>query len=174
MEDLIIHNALGREDHEWLRSYILEHPEIVVPYQEDGKTAWIVDFASMKNYDLLKAALEVGFPVNTLRLPERWHALSTAITRGRLDLIELLLQHGADCNLDRCIVTLVGEDDPAFVLAALKLLLAHGLELNRVFDMFQEPGTEYTALDRITPGEPVYTFLRSHGAMHYDELKAKK
>ena len=107
-------------------------------------------------------------------MPEKWHALSTAILAKRLDLVELLLVHGADCNLDKGILTTVRKDMD-FAIPCLKLLCAHGLQLNRVFTMFDEPGTEFTALDRVEDKKgAVYTYLRQQGAKHYKELTSPR
>jgi len=153
-----------------LIEYTKVNPDAVVAYDQDGKTPWIVTCVELNILELVKAALDVGFPIDALRLPERWHALSTAINRNRLDLVELLLNYGANCNLDRCILTAIIAGNADFALSALKLLLAHGLQLNRVFTMYDEPGTEFTALDRVEEDSPVYLFLRKHGAKHYAEL----
>jgi hypothetical protein len=85
-------------------------------------------------------------------------------------LVALLLEHQADPNMDRCILRAV-KAETEFSLECLKLLLASGLLLNRVFQMFDEPGTEFTALDEVNKKSPVYHFLRSRGAKHYSELK---
>jgi Ankyrin repeats (many copies) len=164
-------DLIRNDDAEGIRKYVKQYPESVTAYRNDRVTPWMVSFQISDNYEVVKAALESGFPVNTLRLPEEWHPLASAISSKQLRLVALLLEHQADPNMDRCILRAV-KAESHFALECLKLLLASGLLLNRVFQMFDEPGTEFTALDEVDKKSPVYEFLRKHGAKHYSELRS--
>jgi hypothetical protein len=68
-EQFLIH-LVRNDDADGIRRYVKLHPEAVTAYLNDRVTPWMVTFQLSDDYEVVKAALESGFPVNTLRLPE--------------------------------------------------------------------------------------------------------
>jgi hypothetical protein len=112
-----------RDDVHGFRKYISEHPDAVVD-RDDFTDPWIDVFVAASSYDFIKAALECGFSVNCLRMPERGHALSVAILKERIDYVQLMCDFGADCNLGRTILTAISfRVDQEFGIQVLNLML---------------------------------------------------
>lgn len=130
---------------------------------------WLAE--AMKNsvsIELLQTLVDLGVDPNAY--PERggFSPLSRAVVLGRLDYLQYLLDIGADPNdhLDKSRLTLtaVGSTiETTKQVELLKLLIAHGVDLNHEFPWFGDETQTVTVLDHAT-AEEVCQLLWSHGA----------
>ena len=99
--------------------------------------------------------------------------LAISIDFGYPDVCEFLLSRGADPNLDRTLVSAVNSDVPENALIIAKLLVSHGVDVNRTFAMFGDESNRRSALDFASKGSEVYEYLRSVGAKTAAEIHAE-
>ena len=97
-------------------------------------------------------------------------ALSSAVGKANLHLIQYLLDADADPNIGRPAVSAVNRRDEHTV-PILRLLIEHGLNVNQSFAMFGDDSKRRTVLDFAGDG-PAADFLRTHGAKTQAELDA--
>lgn len=97
--------------------------------------------------------------------------LTWAVAAGQLDAVRLLLEHGADPNRTRCLITTVnGSGVGEHREAILKLLLEKGANPNIVFAMFGDKSNARTVLDFASSDSPVRKILLEHGAKTAAEI----
>lgn len=96
--------------------------------------------------------------------------IEIAINQDRIDVLEWLLQHGADPNLGRPIVGAINHrKSPEVQLQMLELLLNGGANINKAFPLFGDEQNSFTVLDwavlyGLSP--KVVEYLKSRGAGH--------
>ncbi|WP_219838202.1 ankyrin repeat domain-containing protein [Paenibacillus sp. R14(2021)] len=74
-----------------------EHPNLAASLQPVDASV-IVDAADDRRLDAVRIMLEVGFPVDARRRPQSATALHMAASQGNLEIVALLLQHGASVH----------------------------------------------------------------------------
>ncbi|WP_040768907.1 ankyrin repeat domain-containing protein [Novipirellula maiorica] len=114
-----------------------------------------------------KAILELGSNPNEASRSGS-SPLSQACIAACEDFVKLLLEHGADPNLDRTLFS-ASRNKRNEGLAITKLLIEYGVDVNAVFLMFEDPNNRKTALDYC--GDPkICDLLMSHGAKRAADL----
>ena len=82
-----------------------------------------------------------------------------------VEIVRLLLAHGADPDADRAIISAINHrSDEATRLALVKLLVEAGADVNRVYDVYGDPNNTFTALEWAEGTKSVADYLRSKGA----------
>jgi hypothetical protein len=110
-------------------------------------------------------------------LESRYHkttALELAVREDNAFFVEFLLTHGADPKIGRPMFCAMSRE-LVHGLEIAKLLVAHGVDVNQVFQIFDDPNNLKTALDW-AGGETTEfgKYLRSVGAKTADEIMAEK
>lgn len=120
-----------------------------------------------KNRELAIELLKLGADPN-LEGCNAGDALSMAC-RNNYDLTKLMLDHGADPNLGRPLVSAINLRDKAEGMKIAQLLIDHGINVNRVFRIFDDENNRNTALD-FAHDPDMIALLRKHGAKSINEL----
>lgn len=121
------------------------------------------DCASVCQHILSSAELDVN------EVSEGHSLLASAVGNGSLEAARVLLKHGADPNLGRALIDAINcRADTSLDL--VKLLIASGSKVNRVFAMFGDRKNCRTALDFAAAKPEVLKTLKSAGAMTSKEL----
>ena len=138
-----------------LRELLNQNPEEL--NQRAASKTWLDHAASRGNLKAVKLLVEIGADVD----PEgKYRPLNYAMERASIELIEFLLVSGANPNHGRCIIGALNRKEDK--LAAVKLLVEHGVDVNRVFDL-EGTNEKFTALDWTKDAE-IVAYLRSVGA----------
>jgi uncharacterized protein len=158
-----IEDAIRAGRIECVRALFLEHPEMVTV---SDPFAWLGIAAHQGNRDMVQALLEIGCDVNDGgKLPSmRIRALSTAVDRDEPEIVRLLLENGANPNLNRCVIgAVVGGKQNSVQL--LQLLEQHGADMHRLFPL-GESDKMINALSMATAygNQPAIDYLLSKGA----------
>ena len=121
--------------------------------------------------EMLRMLVAEGCDVNHYNELMRSTALSSALVQKNLTAAICLLELGADPNEGRLLFTSIGRDKPDS-LSFVKLLVQHGVEINRSFEM-AGTGLWMTALDfaRVHGCEDVAAYLESLGAVSATDAK---
>jgi hypothetical protein len=112
--------------------------------------------------EVVRALVELGADVNE-HDANGYTGLCWAVTRGRYDVARVLLECGADPNLDCPIFRIVGEkvQDP---IAMAKLLLDHGADINHSFEVEDLPPRTVLSAATASKRTDLIEFLKSRGA----------
>ena len=122
------------------------------------------------NLELVKLLLNRGFTPNPPLELGGNSPLTVAIAEQAWDIFRALLSKGADPNGDRTLITAINiecEDDS---LPYVKLLIEHGCELNRIFEVYGDKDNCFTALDWAKEKPRIAAFIRSKGGSSIMEL----
>ncbi len=136
---------------------IEKHPRSVHVYGFRGM-ALLPYVAGEGRIDLTEHLLSIGIDIN------KDGPLEAALDNCQLEVVKLLLEKGADPNLDRTLISAINADEHSFEF--VKLLVEHGADIHRCFT-FGPPGTPLVnALSwSIVKGEEeIEEYLRSLGA----------
>jgi len=128
--------------------------------------------AISKNCDLpiLNKLLAAGCDPNTAsQSPDQSRPLGIAIDNERVDVIEWILEKGADPNLGRPLVAAVRVDSTKLQIKILGILLNAGANINNSYALFGDETKRFTVLDWASADE-TKAFLKDNGAKQYDEL----
>ncbi len=123
----------------------------------------------------MKRMLSFGYDVNAIGFPPYAGetVLAIAIGRDLMKLVRLLLDAGASPNIERPLITSMSSRlSQKRQLEYLQLLIAHGADVNRLYDVYGDKRNQFSALD-FAPNEAVRKLLLDHGAKSSKELLAK-
>jgi ankyrin repeat protein len=105
---------------------------------------------------------------------EKPSPLSRAIHKMDDDMVSALLKYGADPDIGRplisCLTSGLSQEN---CIRYIQLLIDHGADLNRTYQLFDDPNSLFTVLDSAKDSK-VFEFLRGHGAKHTTELSGSK
>ena len=160
-----------RNNQEDVRAAFRAYPELA--QEPDQAIPWVIDAVWQENKEMAELLIECGCDVNATKDNGCTSALSSAIGKGKIDIVQMLLKHGADPNLPgtRTIIGAINADDHN--LEIMKILLDHGVDVNQVFDLYGNPDILFTAVDFAAGNTEIVDYLRSKGAKTVDELRAE-
>ncbi|PQO47707.1 ankyrin repeat domain-containing protein [Blastopirellula marina] len=180
MIDKTANQELGRaiyaRDPQRVQEVLADNPALVRDFvtTEDLKRSWLNLAVKQGTAEIVQVMIDTGYDVNVRLIPTGETPLQTAIMLERDEIVELLLQRGADPNLDRSLVSALNWKLPAERrLRYVELLIAAGAELNRLYNLYDDPGCRLAAIDW-TDDPAVIELLRSHGAKTAYELEAEQ
>ncbi len=125
---------------------------------------WIV-VAATKGAELVcRELIALGADVNAEG--DGAYALERAMESDNLEIASMLLKNGADPNLGRGLLIAVGKDPD---VSYTRLLISHGVEINRKFDIFGEQFK--TAVDWASEKPEVLALLRAAGGLSLVEME---
>jgi len=149
-----------------VRQLIAEHP-VLLEYQLSGLSpSWLhVDAETGGHFEVAELLLGMGLDINT-RGDSDGTPLGSAVYECSPDYIKFLLERGADPNIGRTLIgALNREPDDEDALAIIKLLVDHGADVNRVYEIYGDPNNTFTALEWAAGRPAVADYLRSKGAV---------
>lgn len=154
---------------ERVRALISKEPQLVNSYSTDGFTP--LHLASFFGHaEIVKMLLEKKVSVNAVaKNPTKVMPLHSALARGEMPIIEMLVDHGAEINASQQAgYTPLHEAAQSGNLQAAILLLSHGANINPKADNGKTP-LALTMIEGREAGskedrERVAEFLRDHGA----------
>ena len=119
---------------------------------------------------ILNKLIAAGCDPNTpTQSPDQSRPLGAAISKERVDLIEWILENGADPNLGRPLVSALQTDSPDLQIKILGILLNAGADINNSYALFGDETQRFTVLDWASADE-TKVFLKNRGAKRYSEL----
>jgi len=136
---------------------------------DDSETAWLSSATRRNNTEIVTWMLNEGFNVNPCTDSQ---PLSTAISENQLEMTKLLLSRGANANLDRAIISALNLRPEETAIEYATLLIEHGCDLNRVFELYGDSNNCFTALDWADKNPKLSQFLRKHGAKTLKEVRS--
>ena len=159
-----IYTAIYERNYELTRDLLTMNPSEI--NRRGAGLTWLDRAASTGQGDIemVELLIELGAdvdPEGAKRTP-----LAYAIPCATIEVIRALMQHGANPNAARCIIGALNREED--VLAAVKLLVEHGVDVNRVFDL-EGTSQKFTALDWAHDAK-IIAYLRSVGAKTSAEL----
>lgn len=147
--------------------------------KELGKepTIWQLTFSAQQGeLNIVKLCVEAGIDVNTLH-DNRWLPLNLACEYGKTDVVNYLLDNGADINKSDKNSTEAGKGSTPIIKAIaekrldiIKLLIERGADLNKVDDFNHTPIIYAYA----TKDENIKGLLLENGAADLDDAQKKK
>ncbi|MFI4877186.1 MAG: ankyrin repeat domain-containing protein [Blastopirellula sp. JB062] len=138
---------------------------------EDLQRSWLNLAVKRGEPSVVEVMLDAGYDIDVQLIPTGETPLHTAITHEKDAVVELLIARGANPNLDRSLVAALNwKLPPERRLRYVTLLLDQGADLNRLYDLYGDPGCRLAALDW-TDDPAVIHLLRSRGAKNADELQ---
>ena len=159
-----IYEAVNKNDHSRTRDLLIANPSSV--NERAAGLSWLSHAASSDQCDveMVKLLIDLGADVNPTGII--WTPLDYAMPNATLDVIRVLLDHGAHPNGDRCIIGALNRKEEKLI--ALKLLIEYGADVNQVYDL-EGTSAKFTALDWTNDPE-IVAYLRSVGAKTSDEI----
>lgn len=162
------YKAARRRNADLVATLVRNYPEL---HSYEGPAGGLIDILQHEAPALLETALEAGLNPNAGETGRCQTLLQVAACEGDLDLLRLLICHGAD--LDRR--NKYGEVALGYAcswgqLEAVKILVEAGADVNPIE---ADPATGYrnTPLDCTRQYPEIAAYLRSCGARHLDELE---
>ncbi|QGJ71957.1 Ankyrin repeat-containing protein [Planctomycetales bacterium 10988] len=141
--------------------------------EREGKDKPLLSEAVTKgNPKIIEAMLDHGFYIDPLRLPEKTTPLGYSINYDQDEIIELLLTRGANPNIGRPLIGTLNCNTLEKRFKYVKLLVEHGADVNRLYDLYGDSNNQFTVLDWANDPE-IVDYLREKGAKTAAELKAQ-
>jgi hypothetical protein len=165
-EDLIsdIDQAILLKEFDEARSLFVRHPEAISAIVA-GKT-WLHHVADSNNVEIVRFLVDAGLDVNA---PGGGNGddgpLWTAVCYGAIDVVRYLLEHGADPNRSRMLISAINADEHE--LEMVKLLVEHGADVNLSYPMGGKDGPVFNALTwaESSGKTEIAEYLRSKGSV---------
>ena len=144
-------------------------PETDDTWMTSTMTAAVVPGSNLEVYRTL---LRLGLKINSHTKPSRTTAVSKAVNNRDRPSVEFLLSNGADPNIDRTIIGALNLRPEETAIEYATLLIEHGCDLNRVFELYGDSNNCFTALDWADKNPKLSEFLRKHGAKTLKEVRS--
>jgi hypothetical protein len=160
-----LYSAVWSGDVELVKTILSQYPELKI---EDGSDdTWLDEAARAGQIKVAKALLDLGFNVNSCRMPEEGTPLNHAIHGKHLDMAQFLLSRGADPKIGRTLIAAINIESEELGLEFVKVLVEHGAEVNRVFPWFGDDKVTFTPYTWALQNEKkeIADYLRFKGAV---------
>ena len=118
---------------------------------------------------MVRMLLDLGIDPNVTTENRPDGPLSSAMERGGVEVIRLLLQRGANPNVGRSLIGAINSDSES--AERVRLLVEHGADVNQCFPFGDEDGPIFNALSWAMDAgkQDIVDYLQSHGAVMPDE-----
>lgn len=133
---------------------------------------WLAEAVHQGRTDIARQLIELGCQLNiTSRTPDKTTPLETAVREADPAMVKLFLEHGADPNFGKPMVSATNVRDAKAAYEIFRLLLEHGADVNRHYH-WEHPEYAFTALDHARTDE-IRQLLLSYGAKTSAQLYAE-
>ena len=150
-----------------LRAALNNNPELIEYHDFLGHT--VLQKAVLANrIDICEELIELGADINEKGRRGQF-ALNVACSKGHVDIAKLLLLRGADPSLGRTLFA-AANCKVEIGLKLADLLISHGVNINKVFLIFDNPNDKKTALDFAANRPELRELLLKHGAKSASEI----
>lgn len=170
------HGALRNGNAELCRELCSKYKWLVTDHNwqvRDGfAPTWLNVAVLSRDVATVKTLLDLGFDVNALSGKEQSSALGVAIDKNHYEIAVCLLSRGANPNVSRPLIGALNRESTENKMAFVKLLVEHGCDVNRLYDLYGDATKGFTALDW-TKDPEVVAYLRSKGAKKAAELSGE-
>ena len=140
-----------------------------------GRDDSVVEYAVGKRKgELLEWMLKNGFSPNPRLKDTETTPLERAIDGKASDIVNELLLNGADPDLGRPLVGSINLEPEEVAFEHVKLLVEHGCDLNRIYDLYGDVDKGFTALDWANGKPKIAEYIRSQGGLTAEEVRAGK
>lgn len=165
-EDIFI--AVAIDDRDVLKT-LKNNKALLKLRNEVGNASLLATAIINNNKELVVELFKIGADPN---LEGRFEgdALEKACNKN-YNFAKLMLDHNANPNLGRPLVSAINLRDKQEGLKIAQLLIDHGINVNRVFRMFGEENNRRTALD-FASDPAMIALLKKYGAKSIKELPA--
>ena len=160
-------NAIMGGDLPLVKSLFEKYPEAILRSKDSEN--WVGVAVSFRKPEILKWLLDQGLDINWRPEKDETTPLVLAIHRcGRyrdpetFATVGYLLSRGANPNLGRPLIAALNCKNETAKMPLLKLLVEHGADVNRLYDIYGDVSNQFSALD-LASGEYA-NYLRSLGA----------
>ena len=162
------YKAARRGNADGVAALIRGHPEL---HSYVGQAGGLIDILDQEAPALLETAFKAGLSPNACQAGHCQPLLQHAAAQGDLDLLRLLICHGANLELRN-------EDGEVALgyacswgqLEAVKILVEAGADVNAI-EVDPETGYRNTPLDCTRQYPEIAAYLRGCGGRHLDELE---
>lgn len=162
-------SAIRKNDIDLLNKNISQNPDYVDRLFDGKPLICIAAYAG--NLAACKILIAAGADINQLSDSKTSVLANVKLS---LPLIDYLLTKGADPNNRNVfhIFTMYQNVPEELRLEIVKLFVANGLDINRVYLMFNDPNSMQTVLDFLADNYPaIREYLIGMGAKHADEIE---
>ena len=158
--ELLVKDYIREGNLEKIKSAIVDRPELLNFRDQFGYT-YLYTSAAQERLDICKLLIELGMDANDIdTVTHDDTPLSTACRTANFELIALFLNEGANPNFGRTAFSLISSHK-SNMREVFELLIKHGLDVNQVFLMFDDPNKRRTALDFAGSNEDVVAVLKN-------------
>ncbi|MEZ5942444.1 MAG: ankyrin repeat domain-containing protein [Planctomycetaceae bacterium] len=137
--------AIFEGDLQRVRAIVAASPEEL--HREFLIGNWAFDAARDGKTDIVKFLLKSGLDVNYQSQAGRSTVLCAAIDFDHYETAEAILKLGADPNLERPLIAAIRRRSPELRLRLVQLLVEHGADVNRLYDVYGDTSNLFSALD---------------------------
>lgn len=148
-----------------------EFPELAEEGDNSKSAPNLQEAARQGHVSVVRALLDHGFNINVMRLPEKTTALVAAIREDQEEIVDLLLERGANVDIGRPLISALNQRKSAEMrLGLVKKLVAAGVNVNNLYPLYGDKTVLFSALD-YTKDVDVVAFLKSRGAKNASEIQ---
>ena len=152
-------------------SEAIENDISIINYRDMFGQTYLYTAAKLEKLDVCKLFIQNGMDINTLDSRKgKITPLEYACRTGNVELVRFFLDSGADPNPGRTSFRTINCRKPT-AAKIIELMIEHGLDVNQVFLMFDDPNKRRTALDFAGSNSEITAVLKKHGAKRAAELE---
>lgn len=173
----IAHDLLGAivdQDLAEVRRLVQEHPWLVTDRVPESDDTWLQTACRRKNPALVCLMLDLEFSPSPQPGKSGSYPLSVSITLKQKEITEMLLERGANPNIERPIIAAINLHPVEEAGKYVKILVEHGCDLNRVYDLYGDKDNGFTALDWAKEKPAIAEYIRSKGGLSVVEVRSGK
>lgn len=166
--------AIVDQDLASVKRLVAEHDWLIADRVPESDDTWLQTACRRKNLALVGLMLDLGFNPSPLPGKSGSYPLTVSVTHKLRQITEMLLARGANPNLDRPLIAAINLNPVDDALTYVKLLVEHGCDLNRIYDLYGDMDNGFTALDWAKDKPAIAEFIRSKGGLTANELRSGK
>src|SRR5690606_33770148 len=122
-------NAIVLENLDLVRSIIGNNPWLITDCCPNSGDTWLQSVCRTRNITLMKQMLELGYSPSPIPGKGGGYPLDIAVDLKDREMVDLLLEHGADPNVKRAMVGAINLQPEEDAYTYVKLLVEHGCDL---------------------------------------------
>lgn len=165
--------AIERKQHDLVVDLCNQNPWIITDRQWTNNQSWLKPAVYGGDLKMVTLLLDIGYNIDSLDMPVRSTALTSAIAPGHFELVKFLLERGANPNLGRPIIGMINSPHRDRQREIIGLLVDHGADINRLYEIYGDKNHLMSALDFAGGNEELFEYLVGIGAKSSEQLLAE-